>query len=471
MGLDEFLETMSGQIRSSKARIMARQEMEDHIRDQAEAYEDSGMTRTEAMDQAIRQMGDPVTAGVELDRIHRPKMEWRLFTWIILFSILGLVIQYVCFYGFSQARPQEALQGSMGNFMRQCVYTAIGLGVMAMVCLCDYSMIGRWAGILGGIFLGTVWLACKSGVLGRINGSYPYLKCLTYLFVPLYAGILYRNRGKGYMGLGVSVLWIWMLMLIGIGSIGGGIGVTIDALLACGFLLFVAAWQEWFGLPRKAGVGLLMVFLITAVSLFVIRLAPYQLSRIQMYLHPGDFENTGGYQIVNIRNIVSNLSFNGSSYGVLEQKGLADFLRNLRVYSEFMILQTAVTLGVMKTACVCVLFALFLMHLFRMAVRQKNQLGRMMGLGCTLVLTMETVRNMLSNFGIGFISTGGVPFFSYGKWHTLVVYILFGVLLSIYRHENLVWDEPAAASRERGVIGRIGAYVIRVEKRDGRVSQ
>lgn len=471
MELDEFLDTMSEQIRNPKVGVMARKEMENHIRDQAQAYEEMGMGRDEAISKAVGQMGDPVTTGVELDRIHRPKMEWGLFVWIVLFSILGLVIQYVCFYGLEEIRSQEVWGGGMENFIRQCVYTAAGLAVMAGVCLLDYSVIGKYAGIGGFAFLGTIGLLCSLDILPHINGGHPYLKSLTYLFVPLYGGILYKNRGRGYRGAGAGLLWLWGLFFVGARCIGSGLGVILNAILACLCLLLLAVWKEWFGFTRKAGLGVLAVLTLVMCILMSKGLAPYQLRRIQVWLHPEDFANTAGYQIHTIRNIVSSLSLNRSSYGLLEQRGLAEFLRNLGVYSEFMFLQTAVTLGVMKTVCLCLLFAAFLMYLLRMAMRQKNQLGQIMGLGCTLVLTAEIVGNVLSNFGLGIVSTEGIPFFSYGKWHTLVVYILFGILLGIYRYENLVWDEPVRVRRERGVIARIGDYVIRVEKRQGGLSE
>ena len=79
MEIEEYLEIVSGQIRSKRARIMAVKEIEDHIKDQAGAYEEEGMKQETAMEEAVRQMGDPVTTGVELDRIHRPKMDWKLF--------------------------------------------------------------------------------------------------------------------------------------------------------------------------------------------------------------------------------------------------------------------------------------------------------------------------------------------------------------------------------------------------------
>ena len=57
MEFKEFLDTMSGQIRSQKARAVAVREMEDHIRDQADFYESQGMSGGDALKEAVRQMG------------------------------------------------------------------------------------------------------------------------------------------------------------------------------------------------------------------------------------------------------------------------------------------------------------------------------------------------------------------------------------------------------------------------------
>jgi hypothetical protein len=87
----------------------------------------------------------------------------------------------------------------------------------------------------------------------------------------------------------------------------------------------------------------------------------------------------------------------------------------------------------------------------------------MAAFGCTLLLALETVRNVMYNFGLDLSSTAGIPFFSYGRLHTLTVYGLLGILLSIYRHRNLVWDIPAVRRGTDGGV-KIGNYVIRVEK-------
>ncbi|WP_412675016.1 permease prefix domain 1-containing protein [Aneurinibacillus aneurinilyticus] len=37
-----------------------------------------GVHREEAIQQAIRQMGDPILLGKQLHKVHKPKMEWGL---------------------------------------------------------------------------------------------------------------------------------------------------------------------------------------------------------------------------------------------------------------------------------------------------------------------------------------------------------------------------------------------------------
>lgn len=458
MEMDKYLDTVSAQIRSVRARDMAVRELRDHIEDQAAAYEREGLTRQEALEEAVRQMGDPVKAGVELDRIHRPKMEWRLLFWILAFSLLGLCLQYFCLYGV-----RDAAGDTIDYFVRQCLYTLTGFGVMAAICLCDYSLLGKHPDIAGACFLGIICISCVSGALPKYNGGYPYLKCLMYFFVPLYGGILYGKRGKGFWGMGVSAVWIGAAFVIGMGSIGGGFGVVGDALAVCVVMFFMAVFWGWFGIPRKRGMAAACCLFGAAAVLMAADLKPYQITRLQALFHPEDFAQTAGYQQNQIRKIVSSLSMVKNSYGVLEQRGLLDFWNNIMIRNQFMILQSAVVLGLWKTVALCVLYGLFFLYLFIMAVRERNSLGRMTALGCTLLLTLETVRNVLYNFGFGLSSTAGIPFFSYGRIHTLAVYGLLGILLSIYRHRNLVW-ETAAEKKAPGSF-KIWNYVIRVERR------
>ena len=215
MEMDKYLEILSAQIRNSRARAMAVKEIRDHIEDQTQMYESRGMTREEARREAVRQMGDPVETGEGLDRIHRPDMDWKLLGWIAAFSILGLIIQYVCFYGL-----KDMAGSSEGAFIRQCIYTAAGLALMTGVCLCDYSILGNYGDLMGVCFLGGIVVICSLDIFPRENGAYGYLKYMMYLFVPVYGGILWRRRGRGYRGIAAGFLWIAAAFITGTKFVG-----------------------------------------------------------------------------------------------------------------------------------------------------------------------------------------------------------------------------------------------------------
>ena len=72
MRREEYLHTLTEQIRCKMARGTIEQEINDHIEDQKAEFLSEGMSQTEAEEAAVREMGDPVEVGLEMDRIHRP---------------------------------------------------------------------------------------------------------------------------------------------------------------------------------------------------------------------------------------------------------------------------------------------------------------------------------------------------------------------------------------------------------------
>ena len=80
-----------------------------------------------------------------------------------------------------------------------------------------------------------------------------------------------------------------------------------------------------------------------------------------------------------------------------------------------------------------VLFLYFL----KVSLKQKNQLGMIMGCGCSVVLFAQLLFYILINTGV--LPAGSVycPFITYGGYGMLVTYVLLGLLLSIYRYQDV----------------------------------
>ena len=85
----DYLELMTGQIRCRKMCPVIAREVEDHFEDQKQAFMAEGMTEEEAEKAAVEEMGDPDEVGVEMDQIHRTKMQWKAILVIALMEILS----------------------------------------------------------------------------------------------------------------------------------------------------------------------------------------------------------------------------------------------------------------------------------------------------------------------------------------------------------------------------------------------
>ncbi len=70
MKMEEYLDELKGQIRDKYAKEFVTDEVRAHIEDQSEAYEEDGLSYEDAVSKAVAEMGDPVSVGVDLDRIH-----------------------------------------------------------------------------------------------------------------------------------------------------------------------------------------------------------------------------------------------------------------------------------------------------------------------------------------------------------------------------------------------------------------
>ena len=83
----------------------------------------------------------------------------------------------------------------------------------------------------------------------------------------------------------------------------------------------------------------------------------------------------------------------------------------------------------------------FILRLFRISFSQKNQLGMIMGTGCTVIFLLQIILYIMVN--LGWMPTTSVycPFITYSGTWMLVTYIMLGLLLSIYRYQNVLADQ------------------------------
>ena len=151
--MEEYLKQVEEQIRCKKARPFIRQELKDHIEDQMNHYMQSGISQTEALKMAVKEMGDPVETGISLDHIHRPKTAYHLLLLIALISLAGCIIQT----GIAGGNAEAATYASG----RYPIYMLLGLTVMFLFHAVDYMNVARYSKVIALLLILTAFYGSK----------------------------------------------------------------------------------------------------------------------------------------------------------------------------------------------------------------------------------------------------------------------------------------------------------------------
>ena len=93
--------------------------------------------------------------------------------------------------------------------------------------------------------------------------------------------------------------------------------------------------------------------------------------------------------------------------------------------------------GLLAGIFVAVLLASLVVFLFGASVRQKNELGMVMGFGCGMIILLNISLNFAGMLGWIPLTSTFLPFLSFGRNNILLCYALVGIILSIYRYKDV----------------------------------
>lgn len=456
MKLEEYLTNVTEQIRCVKARDMVSSELKAHVLDQAEAYEADGIPKEEALKKAVQDMGDPVETGISLDRVHRPQISVEVLTLIGVISILSILLQ-----GFLMGSSEELSASGYGYLKDAAMYNVFGYIAMLIVYRLDYSILARYGKTAAALLLAFLILGKYMGGGIWINQVLYYIwihpfnirvsvQALLYLYVPLYAAVLYSYRGEGYKAIGkiflwsvIPILYAWRLPAL---HLVMTLGISFTVIFA------VAVWKNWYQVKRKRvlavlGAGMLAAPLSAPLLMYTRVLADYQIARLQAFLiRDGDYN----YITNRLRELLGSshlIGRNGEAVSSLTQQ-LPGF------NCDYILVSLMSSYGILAGVLVLVLLALLIKTIFRISIRQKNQLGMLVGISCGILFLTQLAVNLAVNMCLIPVMKTTLPFFSSGGSSTVVSYILLGLVLGIYRYKNILPENFDSSFPIIGMVSR-----------------
>lgn len=455
MGIEEYLTEIKNQIRDKKAREFASDELKAHIEDRAEGLQKKGMDHDSAVLQAVKEMGDPVSVGVDLDRIHRPRLAWKFLLYVIYISILSVGVLGLIF----AAMPRESVIGNQfaeGLLLKHTIGVLFGLVMMIIVYRLDYTILAGKSRLIAAVLL--ISLAVLVFIFGvSINGAKRYIRILGIafqthslylLYLPMFAGILYDYRNKGAGAL--FKIFLWMIAPAFLQSLydAGWMPFVIFMLFSESILFMIALNKNWYRVnKRKVFIGIGIGFIAVITYFFGSMTADYHKARIQVWLSLWglNFGSIDGNTIKNmnytntcLNNIFLRSNFIGKSDSAIE---VIESTHDAG--ADYILALIAATCGKLAVAVIIISLIILAVYVFSISINQKNSLGSIVGCSCGIVIAVQAVSNVFIVFGLLPLTGTTLPFFSLGMTYIIIDYILLGLVLSIYRYQDIrVEKEP-----------------------------
>jgi rod shape determining protein RodA len=195
-----------------------------------------------------------------------------------------------------------------------------------------------------------------------------------------------------------------------------------------GLSVFLGAGMRWWKL------GLLMAVVAAAAPIAYGHLHDYQRARITTFLNPESDPLGAGYNIIQSKIALGS----GGMWGKGFMQGTQNHLNFLpEKQTDFVFTIIAEEFGLVGSLAVLGLLALIVLSGMAMALRCRNQYGRLVALGISVNFFMYIFVNVAMVMGA--IPVGGVPLplVSHGGSAMIMVMIGFGVLMSAYVHRDV----------------------------------
>lgn len=455
-GMRAFLNSVTEHIRWKQARKPVERELKNHILDQREAFEHDGMSGQQALDMAVKEMGDPVEIGLSMDRIHKPGMSWTLLAMAVLASLMGIALQTTLLFFWTD---NQKVGGTMGSMLQiadgqisarilnnQIVYSIMGIGIMLIIRRFDYrrlkSFIPAIAMAFSAFFILIFFFNGQSSRMWvNIAGITFNMRILILLAVPVFALLIYRYKGEGYGA--VIKLFFWNILFMSIAFL---VPAFYSALIvaASNFILFcIAVAKGWFKLSRKLVFGVTAVILGLCV-LYVAGivysdtvsdavLKSYQSERIRYFFGKGESSTDYDYQGKTAREIIDSSRRLGYDSEILADA----FERMPGLGNDYTLVGLTAAFGSDVGILIVLLLLAITAAAVKIAVRQRDELGKILGIGCGLVFFFETLISVLTSLHLMPSAMAVLPLVSQGGSQILVMYIMIGLVLSIQRYRDI----------------------------------
>ena len=440
MQIKEFLNTVCEQIKYKPIRNSISEELENHIEESKENYIEEGMQEEEAEEKAIVQMGNAEEIGKKLNKIHKPKLDWKLL--IILIVLLG--------FGFLVAFTRETkIVSYKFDFIARYISSAIVGGILSIfIYFIDYTKIKKYSNIF--YIIATLFMVYSLLFGIKINGlSYIYFSLITFspviIAMPLYiiAFVGFINEEKQYKkniiilnrDINLKLLKIISLSIISIIILA--IIPSITSAFMLGLIYLIIGSVKLVQTKTNIKRNLLMLWGIPTILGLILLLGvmiekPYIVDRFVAVYNPESQADCYGWIPLNRKIIINS----AQTFGEADDTGNA-----LEIFDEgtnYAFISILAHYGWVVSVVIVIAVLALSIELIINSIKIKEINGKLLIIGMSSMFILQSIFNILMNLNLIIDANFNLPFVSYGRLNLIVNMICLTLVLSIYRRKDIL---------------------------------
>ncbi len=358
---------------------------------------------------------------------------WQI-PWLYVLLLCALAgVGYVALYSAGGGSPDTYAN-------RQILRFFFGLGLMVCIAMIDIRIIARLSWPIYAFAVGLLMLVLRYGHVGKgaqrwldISGLQMQPSELAKLALILALAAWFHRASWERLGNPLFLIPPALAVLLPVGLILKEPNLGTAAIVGLiGAVMFLGAGVRWWKFA-------LVILPLPLLWHFVYaHLHDYQRARIDTFLHPENDPLGAGYNIIQSKIALGSGGMWGQGFLQGTQAHL-DFLPEKQ--TDFIFTVLAEEFGFAGALAVLGLLCLIILGAMLIALRCRNQYGRLVALGIATNFFLYVFVNIAMVMGV--IPVGGVPLplVSHGGSALIVVMIGFGVLMSAHVHRNVEFPD------------------------------
>ena len=436
MQIKDFLNLVCEQIKYKPVRKEISEEIKSHIEERKKEYMLCGLAENDAETRAVEQMGSPEEIGKNLNKVHKPKLDWKLLIIILIVACFGVLVTLTRANNYVITDQTDIIS-------KYIVCLLIGTILSIAIYFIDYRKISKYSihlYIIASLF---IILSLIAGI--KYNGK-PYLHIIFVsvspavisipLFILAFIGFIQKiDKEKNVEVFGFKInIDILSLILLSIFSLILFMGIqSVTSTFIVGVIYLIISTVKLLKENRKYIIMLWAIPLLLGVIVISLYInSGYDLNRIWSSFNPEIDPDGNGYFGINQNLIINSAQLFG------EADNTSNLITIFDEGTNFVLMSILAHYGWIITIGIIVAIILLNIKLIINAIKIKDIYGKLIIIGISCLFILQSALNILMNFNLGIKVDINIPLISYGGINLIINMMCLALVLSVYRKKDIL---------------------------------